>query len=532
MQLKKTGINKEDFFISQLFKNNLNPFLTSVLENISSKLIVLIALLISFNAIGYSQSDLNSRISIGLESLYNFNFKSSEKIFDKIVKAYPESPAGYYYKSISHLWFFLDSKNEEELDIFISFSDSAINKAEAVLIKDSTNLFIMYILGSCYVNRTFAYTRDENYFDAVLSARKFHVYFDQILLIDSLYYDAYTSKGLFNFAISQAPQTWSWALNLAGMTGNKQLGLDYLELAAKKGNFSKIEAQFYLSQIYSEFLLKYQSANNILVNLISRFPKNLLFRFTLANLQVKRYDLINATKNYRTVYESKDSNMTELKYFSGMAMGDLLYSKGDYENARKYFISFLDNATDDHFKGITALKVGLSHLFEGDSLSALLYFDIVFKGNEDLDDDVFARITAERYLNQLPSFDELKLILIKNMIDAGKFKTAIDSLENFIEENVSDTLRAEAILYLSDAYYHLNKNKKSLEYAVAVFNFDDCELWVKPYACYYAARASKELNNIIDAEFFIGYANNFHNYFYENKLQDKLSFLSFILEEK
>ena len=80
----------------------------------------------------------------------------------------------------------------------------------------------------------------------------------------------------------------------------------------------------------------------------------------------------NALRNYKSVYESNDTNMIEIKYFAGMAMGDILYSKGDYDDARKYYISFLDNAKDDHFKGITALKVGLSHLFEGDSLSALL----------------------------------------------------------------------------------------------------------------------------------------------------------------
>jgi tetratricopeptide (TPR) repeat protein len=480
----------------------------------------------------YSQSDLNSRISIGLESLYNFNFKSSERIFDNIIKIYPSNPAGYYYKSISHLWFFLDGKDEDELEKFISLTDSAIAKSEDIISEDSTDLFVLFILGSCYVNRTFAFTRNESYFDAVLSARKFHAYFDELLSIDSLYYDAYMSKGLFNFAISQAPQTWSWALNLAGMTGDKQIGLDYLETAASYGRFTKIDAQFYLSQIYSEFLLRFQPAKRILNNLGSRFPKNLLFRFALANLQVKSFDLNGAMINYKIVYTSKDTAMIQLKYFSGMMLGDVLYSKGDYKAARNYYISFIENANDDHFKGITALKTGLSFLFEGDSLSALLYFDKVALGNEDLDDDIYAKVRSERYLNELPSENELELILIKNMIDAGKFKSAVDSLEGYIEKNISDTLRAEAILYLSDAYYLLGKNKKSLEYAVAIFNFEDCELWVKPFACYYAARASKELNNEVDAEFFIGYANNFNNYFYENKLRDKLSFLAFMLKEK
>ncbi len=495
-------------------------------------LLISILSIFFFNVSIYSQSDLNSRISIGLESLYNFNFKSSENIFDNIIKKYPDNPAGYYYKSISHLWFFLDSKNETELEYFTLLTDSAIEKAEAILEKDSLDLFTLYLLGSSYMNRTFAFTRDENYFDAVVSARKFHLYFDLLLDEDSLYYDAYMSKGLFNFAISQAPQTWSWALNLAGMTGDKKTGLYYLEVASKKGKFSKIDAQFYLSQIYSEFLLKYQPANRILSDLIVRFQNNLLFRFALANLQVKTFDLYNASKNYKAVYTSKDTNLIQIKYFAGIALGDILYSKGDYDIARSYYRSFLENSTDTHFKGITALKIGLSYLIEGDSLSALLYFDKVSEGNEDLDDDLYAKMKGEEYLDHLPSTDEIKLILIRNMIDAGKFSSAIDSLEEFVDRPISDTLRAEAILSLSDAYYLLGKNKKSLEYAVAVFNFDNCELWVKPFACYYAARASKELKNVVDAEFFIGYASNFNNYFYENKLRDKLSFLSFSLKEK
>jgi len=480
----------------------------------------------------FSQSDLNPRISIGTESLYNFNFNSAERIFDNIIKNYPESPSGYYYKSLSHLWLFLDNRNETELENFILLTDTVIEKAESIIKEDSSDLFVLYLLSSTYMDRTFAYTRDENYFDAVVAARKFHFYVEELFAKDSLYYDAYMSRGLFNFAISQAPQTWSWALNLAGMTGNKKLGLNYLELAAKKGRFSKIDAQFYLSQIYSEFILKYDPAGKILYELNSRFPKNLLFRFALANLQTRTFDLQNAARNYKKVYTSKDTNFIQLKYYASMSLGDILYSKGEYEQAREYYVSFLENTTDEHFKGITAFHIGLSYLFEGDSLSALLYFDKVTEGNEDLDDDLYARVMGERYLNQLPSSNELKIILITNMIDAGNFRLAIDSLEKFLEQNISDTLRAEAVLYLSEANYNLGKNKKSLEYAVAVFNFDDCELWVKPFACYYAARASRELKNYVDAEFFIGYANNFNNYFYENKLRDKLGFLSFLLMEK
>ena len=493
--------------------------------------IILFSLLI-FNLSINPQSKLKSQISTGLTALYNFNFKTAEKTFDDIIKIDPENPAGYHYKSISSLWFYLDSKSDYDLENFYAYSDTAIEKAEIFLDKDSSDVFVLYILGSVYANRTFAFTRDENYFDAIFAASKFYSFFNDLLTFDSLYYDAYMGKGLYNFAISQAPQTWSWALSLSGMTGDKQAGLDYLEIASKKGQLSKIDAKFYLSQIYSEFLLKFSEAKRILDDLNARFPKNLLFRYALANLYLKKYDLMNASRIYKSVLLSPDTNFTQLKNYAGLALGDIEYSLGNYESARDYYVDFLEFSTDDHFKGITALKMGLSYLFQGDSISALLYFDKTAEGNNDLDEDAYAKIKGEQYLKKLPGSSEQKLILIRNLIEAGKFKVAIDSLENFIEQPVSDTLRAEAMLYFSEAYYYISKFKKSLEYAVAIFNFDDCELWVKPIACYYAARASKDLKNFVDAKLFIEYANNFKDYFYENKLKDKLNFLSFLLEEK
>jgi len=493
---------------------------------------LIISAILVYNLTIYPQTKLKSSISIGLESLYNFNFKSAEKIFNGIIKNYPDNPAGYHYRSLSYLWFYLDSKQDYDFDNFFAYTDTAIGKAKAILDKDTTDEFTLYILGSVYANRTFAFTRNENYFDAVFAASKFYSYFDDLLDNDSLYYDAYMGKGLYNFAISQAPQTWSWAISISGMTGDKQAGLNFLEIASKRGQLSRIDAQFYLSQIYAEFLLQYSDANRILNDLTWRFPNNLLFQYALANLYLKKFDLYDASRKYKLVIASKDTNFIQIKNYAGLALGDISYSLCDFETARSYYANFLELSIDDRFKGIAALKVGLSYLFEGDSISALLFFDKTSEGNNDLDEDAYAKIKGKQYLNKLPGKAELKLKLLKNLSEAGKIKSAIDSLEKFIQLPVNDTLLAEAILYLSESYYNIGKYKKSLEYAIAVFNFDDCELWVKPFACYYAARASKDLKNYIDAKLFIEYANNFKEYFFENKLKDKLNFLSFLLKGK
>ncbi|MFI5236448.1 MAG: tetratricopeptide repeat protein [Ignavibacteriales bacterium] len=506
--------------------------ITSTKSSVKRILLSALSVVILLNVTVYSQSNLKNKISQGFSALYNFNFQSADKTFNEIIKNYPNNPAGYHYKSIHYLWYYLDNTNPYYLENFLALSDTAIEKAEILLEKDSTDLFNFYILGSVYANKTFAFTREENYVDAIFAAQKFYGYFNQILSRDSLYYDAYMGIGLYNFAISRAPQTWSWALSLSGVTGDKHVGLDYLETSVKKGKYSSIDSRFYLSQIYSEFLLKYPQAEGILLDLVTWYPKNLLFRFSLANLYLKKYDLKNATKYYKSVIDSRDTVFTQLKNYAGLFLGDILYSQGKYDESRSYLINFLEFSNEDRFKGITALKLGLSHLLEGDSLSALLYFEKTSEGNDDLDDDVFAEKKGEQYLKILPGTYELRLILIKNLIDSGKFGQALDSLENFVNLQISDSLRAEALLYMSEVNYNLGKHKKSLEYAVAVIHFDNCELWVKPFACYYAARVSKDLHSSVDAELFIEYAGNYKNYFYENKLKDKLNFLSFILKEK
>jgi hypothetical protein len=85
------------------------------------------------------------------------------------------------------------------------------------------------------------------------------------------------------------------------------------------------------------------------------------------------------------------------------------------------------------------------------------------------------------------------------------------------------------MLHISEAYYRSGKFKQSFEYAVGLLNFEHCETWVKAFACYYAARASMALNNFEDAKLFVDYASNYSDFFFENKLTDRLNALLYEL---
>jgi hypothetical protein len=490
---------------------------------------------IVFSAILFFQITLNAqpkslkKISSGLNSLYNFHFDFADKDFQDFININPEHPAGYYFKSIKKLWFYLDSKNEKYLNEFIDYTDTSLYKAELFLQKDSVDVFSYYILGLVYFQRAVAHTRSEEYLSSLWATKMFQYYFNKIISMDSTYFDAYMCLGLYNFAVSQAPRSWKWALDLTGIEGDKKVGLEYLKLASKKGRYSKVDAQFYLSQLYSEFFLNFKESEKYLKSLVNAYPKNLLFKYSLGNLQIKKYELKSAEKNFNTVTQSKDSVFIQLKNYSTLSLGDLFFIRNNFDSAKTFYHSFLDSSVDHHLKGITALRLGLCYLFEGDSTSALAYFEKTDEGNLDLDEDVYARLRGQQYVDEFPDSLQLELIKFKNILDSGKFKNAIDSLENLNKIVTSDSLRAELMLHISEAYYRSGKFKQSFEYAVGLLNFEHCETWVKAFACYYAARASMALNNFEDAKLFVDYASNYSDFFFENKLTDRLNALLYEL---
>lgn len=479
----------------------------------------------------FAQGKTDKLILKGIDELYNFNFESCTETFQKIIDDDPSNPAGYHYKSVKHLWYFLDDKNENDFEIFLAYSDTAILKAEEIINSDSTNPFIYYILGTSYSYRAVAYGRAEEYLNALWATKKFHSILSAAILIDSTFYDAYLGLGLYNFAVSQTPQAWRWALDLTGISGDKKNGVKYIKLAAEKGKFNRNEAKFYLSQIQAEFFRELKDAEKILTSLSKKYPHNLLFAFTLANLQVKNYKIKSAMSTLQKIAAANDSFFTQLANYSNLSVADILFIENDFDSAKVFYKIFLDGLDDNYFKGIASFRLGLCYQFLELPDSAAYYYSLSSEGNKDLDEDNFANIMGKRFLENPPDSLKLKLFEINNILKSGKFKAVVDSINKLIVYLSSDTLRVEAVLYLCEAHLLLKHYQLAIDLAVSIINADNCELWVKPFACYYAALASTELNKKVDAELFLEYAENYSNYFYENRLQNLLYSLSYKLQQ-
>jgi len=490
-------------------------------------MIFIILISISFSFFASAQPNLDKKITKGLNFLYNFNFDNSHKIFQEIIDADSINPAGYHFQSIAYLWYYFDNKENAYLDDFLSYSDSAINKSRELITSESEDPFLFYIIGSSYSHRALAFARAEEYLNALWATKESYSYLNKAVALDSLYADAYFGLGLFNFAVSQTPSVWKWALDLTGIPGDRKKGMEYLTLAAEKGKFSAVDAQFYLSQLRAEFLRDYTGAHYYIDKLVKAYPGNLLFKSTAASLLIKEKKLKKAEKILFGITAPEDSSFKQIKTYANLFLGDIFFIINNFDSAKTFYHRFLDSTTDNHFKGMAALKLGLCYQFTDFPKLAEEYYLQADEGNMDLDEDVYAMDMGERYLENPPDSSKLKLVLIQNLLDAGLYTEALDSLDSLSLSSVSDTIQAFISFYRSDAKFFLGEYKESQEIAVSIIENEFAEEWIRAFACYFAARASKELGNIVETQLFLGYANDFNDFHFQNKLRNLIYSLSY-----
>ena len=487
---------------------------------------------LSFSGLNtFAQNNINRQTQKGIDALYNFEFDEAEKIFDEMIETSPDNPTAYHYKSVPYLWLYLDSKNDENLTSFLSYSESVINKSQQLIESEPGNPYYYYLIGTTYSYRALAFARSEEYLNALWATKNFFSYLNSALEIDSSYYDAFLGLGIYNFAASQTAPAWKWALELTGISGDKNIGFEYLNLSAKKGTWSKIEARFYLSQLLSEFFLDLKTAEKYLQELSRKYPGNLLFKLAIAELNIKKVELSGAEKKLREILDPPDTLFKQINCYSKFSLANIFFFENNFDSALVYYKDFLKSSSDNHFKGIAAFRSGLCYSFTGQSEEAQLFFELTSEGNMDLDEDRYAKAKSEQYLENPLDSIELKLHFINNLIRSGKYKAAIDSLVVVLRDSISADLKGTALLYLSDALYFNNKFKESLNNALTAFKIENSERWIKPFACYFAARASHKLNNNLDANLFIRYAGNYSDYFYENKLKNLLYSLSYSINK-
>jgi tetratricopeptide (TPR) repeat protein len=471
----------------------------------------------------YAQQASDKQIQVGLDKIYNFNWDDGFKIFNSIIQKNPADPRGYHYKSIIFLWHYLGNLNEVYLDSFTYYSDKAIELSE-VKGKQKPSAELSYLLGSVYYNKSIAEARSGNYLQALWTSNQMKSNLEDAVKIKPEFYDAYLGLGLYNFALSQIPSTLEWAANLVGITADKELGLDYVKKTTQKGKLSKVDAQYYLSQLYARVIVDHPSAKEILNNLVRRYPKNLLFNFSLAWVEFELNELNNAEKHLRYVINSNDKLYPFVSSNSNYLLGNVFFARNQFDSSRVYYQNYLKTAINDDYKGFANLRIGLCYELTGNRKEAVKYYDKSSNGNADIEEDLYAERKGNEFEDKKLSANDIRLIKITNLIKQNKLDAAEDSLQKFLEQNkISNDQKAEATFHLCEVNYKQRQYAKALDFVVECINIPvEQERWVHAYAHYFGAWISYQQKKFVDAKLFMLQIDEIGEFDFRNSLENKI----------
>lgn len=495
--------------------------------------VVIIFIIISINSQFSLSQSIDRQIQVGLDKIYNFKWQDGFEAFNSVIKNYPDDPRGYHYKSIIYLWYYLGNLNESYLDTFYYLSDKAIELADIIETKKPT-AENNYLLGSIYYNKSIAEARSGNYLQALWTSNQMKSNLEQAIKIKPDLNDAYLGLGLYNFALSQIPSTLEWAANLVGITADKELGLDYVKKTVKKGKLSKVDAQYYLSQLYSRVIVDHPAAKDLLSNLVKRYPKNLLFGFSLAWIEYELHSLNNSEKLLRFVINSEDELYPFVVSNSNYLLANVFFARNQFDSARVYYQNFLKLAVNDDYKGMANYRIGICYEFSGNRKEAVKYYEKSSSGNSDLEEDLYAERKGSELEDRKLLEGEIELIRYSNLIKQNKLNEAKSLLKEFITaEKLRNVFKAEALLYLSEISLKQKKYQESLEYSVECIQTEiNEEHWIHAYAYYLGGVNSFNLKKYTDARLFLLQIENLANYDFRNSLSNKVYSLSRLLPEE
>ena len=256
-------------------------------------------------------------LDAGFHLLYELKFEEARIQFDSWRKSHPEDPLGSASEAASYLFeecyrqgiltsaFFLDDKrflgkipltpNPKLRAAFFAADKQAQDLAQPLLKtnpNDTNALFAMTL--SLGMQSDYASLIDKQQVESMKMVRDADKYAQRLLVAAPDAADAYLTLGAANYIIGSLPGIKRLFLGFAGIHGNKQVGIQQLEIAAERGHYLRPFAKIMLA-LAALREKKPDVARTQLQELVAEFPENQLFVSELAKLNVPSTGA--ATKN-------------------------------------------------------------------------------------------------------------------------------------------------------------------------------------------------------------------------------------------
>jgi tetratricopeptide (TPR) repeat protein len=382
----------------KMIRNRLRDFLVAGL--------ILACLIQALPAQSLREPVFMSKASPGFEDIYNIDYERAEQLFQLLKKEYPQHPAPPLYLGIIAWLKELFRRQDLDLDLFLSpsfftkatpqvmpplerkFFFDNMEKcrllAQSILDRNPRNLDAIYFLGAANgILASFSITIDRSLRKAFGYGNQAYDLDHRLLVLNPNYYDAYMSVGLYQYIVGSIPWYFKWLASIAGYHGTKEEGFKYVDIAAGKGEYAKVDAKI-LQMVLRVYENRPRDALRDAEELHRDFPRNYIFHINIAQILEQLNQSDRAVAEYldvvRLAEEGKQNySVLPLGTFR-YTLGNRLFRIGRLAAAEGLFRkSILFGGTPERERALSQLRLGQVLDLQGKRQEAIVQYQNALK---------------------------------------------------------------------------------------------------------------------------------------------------------
>jgi len=304
-------------------------------------------------AIQFVPAQIRTYLKQGIDKGFDLDERGAVAELMEAVELDRENPLGYAILALSHLFFyemtFDEKEREKEQESMLRFVSEALAKGEKRVENNPQDGDAFFAMATAKLVKVRWDLRHKNYFTASRGAQNTWDYLEKAKELEPENFDTYFAMGLLHYHIGHLPGFTRFLSSLFVISGNRQKGLQELELAAKKGFLFKDLAKAELLSAYANFEKQPERALPLAQELNERFPRNYNILFALANVHSELRHSEEAFSLARMIENGIESGAPpyrpELWSRYYQLLGKIHFDQGEYTEATDYFNRVLkDNA--------------------------------------------------------------------------------------------------------------------------------------------------------------------------------------------
>jgi tetratricopeptide repeat protein len=239
----------------------------------------------------YSLRGYDQRIQDGIDLIYGLRFEQADTHFEAIIEAAPESPVGYFFRAMVAWWRVLVDLEDTAHDAaFYGRLEDCIQVCDQRLRQDPMNFDAILFKGGAIGFRGRLRGNRRQYLKAARDGLRCLPLLEHSRRLEPTNRDILFGQGIYNYFAEVIPREIPLVrpLMLLLRKGNRALGLSQLADVADQGQYARVEAAYFLAQIFMLFEDDRAAAQEYLEYLNARYPANALFHLRLARLSAER----------------------------------------------------------------------------------------------------------------------------------------------------------------------------------------------------------------------------------------------------